>query len=103
HMGNAGQAIYTGLYPNPVHNTNFLARADHQFSGKDQFSVRYSLYDVHSTNSRGAGGLNAASASAALDNTDQTIAASNVATLSPRLVNETRAQFTHSNLNARPS
>jgi hypothetical protein len=103
HMGYPGQAIYTGLYPNPVHNTNFLAKIDHQFSERDQFSARYSLYDVHSPNSRGAGGLNAASASAGLDNTDQTIAAGNIATLSPRLVNETRAQFTHSILNAPPS
>lgn len=98
-----GQTIYTGLYPNPVHNTNFLAKIDHQFSERDQFSARYSLYDVHSPNSRGAGGLNAASASAGLDNTDQTIATGNIATLSPRLVNETRAQFTHSILNAPPS
>ena len=43
--------------PNPVHNTNFLAKVDHQFSRNDQFSVRYSLYDVHSNNSRGAGAL----------------------------------------------
>jgi carboxypeptidase family protein len=101
--GYPGQAIYTGLYSNPVHNTNFLAKMDHQFSERDQFSARYSLYDVHSPNSRGAGGLNAASAAAGLDNTDQTIAASNIATLSPRLVNETRAQFTRSILNAPPS
>ncbi len=64
---------------------------------RDQFSVRYSLYDVNSRNSRGAGGLNAESASAGLDNTDHTIAVSNIATLSSRLVNETRGQFTNSN------
>jgi hypothetical protein len=40
---------------------------DHQFNAKDQFNARYSLYDVHSTNSRGAGALSAASASANLD------------------------------------
>jgi hypothetical protein len=98
-----GPSIFTGLYPNPVHNTNFLGKMDHQFNSKDQFNVRYSLYDVHSANSRGAGGLSAASASAALDDTDQTVAASNVVTLSSRLVNETRAQFTRSNLKAPPS
>ena len=102
-VGYPGPAIYTGLYSNPVHNTNFLGKLDHQFSDKDQFSVRYSLYDIHSANSRGAGGLSAASASAGLDNTDQTIAASNIATFSSRLVNETRAQFTYSNLKAPPS
>jgi hypothetical protein len=102
-VGYPGPAIYTGLYSNPVHNANLLAKLDHQFNQKDQLSVRYGLYDVHSANSRGAGGLSAASASAGLDNTDQTIAASNVATFSSRLVNETRAQFTHSSLKAPPS
>jgi TonB dependent receptor len=83
--------------------TTFLGKADHRFSEKDQFSIRYSLYDVHSKNSRGAGGLSAASASAGLDDTDQTIAISNIATVSSRLVNETRGQFTHSSLKALPS
>jgi len=102
-IGFPGPSIFTGLYSNPVHNTNFLGKIEHQFSAKDQFSARYSLYDVHSANSRGAGALSAASASAALDDTDQTIAASNIATFSSRLVNETRAQFTRSNLKAPPS
>jgi hypothetical protein len=101
--GYQGPFISTGIYPNPVHLTNALAKVDHQFNPKDQFSIRYSVYDVHSINSRGAGGLNAASASAHLDDTDHTIAVSNVTTLSPRLVNETRGQFTRSYLKAPPS
>jgi hypothetical protein len=101
--GYPGPMLFTGLYPNPVHNTNFLFKADHQFNDKDRFSARYSLYDVHSFNSRGAGSLSAASAAAELDNTDQTIAIANVATLSARLINETRGQFTNSNLKAPPS
>lgn len=102
-IGYPGAQISTGLYPNPVHNSNFLAKVDHQFNRKDQFSLRYSLYDVHSKNSRGAGALSAASASAGLDDTDQTVAVSNILTLSPATVNETRAQFTHSTLSALPS
>ena len=98
-----GPLISTGLYPNPVHNENLLAKVDHQFSSKDQFSVRYSLYHVDSINSRGAGGLSAPTASANLFDTDQTVAASNIVTISPRLVNETRGQFTNSNLAAPPS
>ena len=47
--------------------------------------------------------LNAPSASAGLDNRDQTIAFSNTLTLSPRTVNETRAQFAHSDLLAPPT
>lgn len=102
-VGYPGPQISTGIYPNPVHNSNVFAKLDHQFSDRDQFSARYSLYHVTATNSRGAGGLSAPTASANLDNTDQTVAVSNIATLSPRLVNETRGQFTNSNLQAPPS
>src|SRR5579883_1164033 len=102
-FGYGGSLISTGLFPNPVHSTNALAKVDHQFSGTDQFTLRYTLYDVNSRNSRGAGGLNAASASAGLDNRDQTVALGNVLTLSPRTVNETRAQYSHSDLNALPT
>ncbi len=102
-VGYQGPMISTGIYSNPVHMTTGLGKVDHQFSTRDQFSIRYSIYDVNSQNSRGAGGLSAASASAGLDDTDQTIAVSNIATLSSRMVNETRGQFTHSNLKALPS
>jgi len=101
-IGYPGAAITTGLYPNPVHSTNFLAKVDRQWAQNDSFSLRYSLYDVHSIHSRGAGALSAVTASAGLDDTDQTLAASNVVTLSPRTVNETRAQWTRSNLHAPP-
>ena len=102
-LGYQGAQISTGLYPNPVHNTNFLGKVDHQFGSGDQLTIRYSLYDVHSSASRGAGALSAVSASAGLDDTDQTVAVSNIATLSPRTVNETRGQFTRSNLAALPT
>lgn len=99
-LGYQGQPVTTGIYENPVHSTNAFGKLDHQVSGRDQFSVRVSLYDATSSNARGAGGLNAPSASSGLDNRDQTVAASNVWTLSSRTVNETRAQFAHSNLEA---
>jgi len=102
-VGYPGPLVSTGVYPNPVHASTALGKVDHQLNAKDQFSVRYSLYDVDSRNSRGAGGLNAPSASADLDNTDHTIAASNILSISSRLVNETRGQFTHSDLKAPPS
>ncbi len=102
-VGYPGPPISTGQFRNPVHNENFFAKADHNFSDADQFSARYSLYHVESINSRGAGGLSAPTASANLFDTDQTIAASNVKTFSPWLVNETRMQFTDSNLAAPPS
>jgi hypothetical protein len=98
-----GPLISTGDFRNPVHTENFFSKVDHHFSDTDQFSARYSVYHVDSINSRGAGGLSAPTASANLFDTDQTVAASNVVTLSPRVVNETRAQFTASNLSAPPS
>ncbi len=102
-IGYPGPPISTGIYRNPIHSQTFLAKVDHHFSDKDQFSARYSLYNVDSYNSRGAGALSAPTASANLFDTDQTIAASNVLTLSSRIVNETRFQFTNSNLAAPPS
>ena len=45
-------------------------------------------------------GLNAVSRGTGLDNRDQTIAVSNVTTLSPRTLNEARFQFTRSRLDA---
>ena len=102
-VGYPGPQISTGDFRIPVHNENFFAKVDHHFSDTDQFSARYSLYHVDSINSRGAGGLSAPTASANLFDTDQTIAASNVWTLSSRMVNETRVQFTNSNLAAPPS
>ena len=98
--GYAGEAISTGLFPNPLHTTNFFAKADSQIAARDQFSLRYNLYDVDSDNSRGAGGLSAVTAGAGLNDFDSNIAASNIATLSARTVNETRVQFLYSGLKA---
>ncbi len=102
-VGYKGPAVATGIYSNPVNTTNVLGKVDHQISPAQHVSVRYSLYDADSENSRGAGALNAPSASAGLDNRDQTIAFSDVMVLSPRLVNETRAQIARSNLLAPPT
>lgn len=76
---------------------------DHHFNERDEFSARYSRYNVNSSNSRGAGGLSAPTASANLSDTDQVVAFSKIASLSPRLVNEKRGQFWNSNLKAPPS
>jgi hypothetical protein len=101
--GYPGERIATGVYPNPVHSTHALMKVDHRFSARDSLSLRYTDYEVSSRNSRGAGGLNASSASAGLDNADHTIAFGNIAVLTPRIVNETRAQYTHSRLDAPPT
>jgi len=102
-VGYPGAAISTGTYPNPVHSANLLGKIDHQISGSDQFSARYTLYDVTSDNSRGAGALNASTASAGLDNIDHSLAVGNTWTISSRTVNETRAQIAYGDLKAPPT
>jgi hypothetical protein len=102
-VGYTGSPITTGIYPNPVDSTHLLAKVDHQATNRAQFSVRYSLYDVLSRNSRGAGALNAPTASSGLDNRDQSIAFSSTLTLSDRTVNETRVQFAQGDLKALPA
>jgi hypothetical protein len=99
-VGYQGQRVSTGVYPNPVHSSNVLGKIDHQLSGADQLSIRYALYDVDSSNARGAGTLNAPSGSAGLNNVDQSIAVGNVWTLSPNTVNETRIQLARGDLEA---
>jgi hypothetical protein len=101
--GYPGSRVTTGEYANPVNTLNLLAKIDHSLNDRDRLSVRYSLYDVDAKNSRGAGALSAPSASSSLDNRDQSIALSNTWTLSPRTVNETRAQFLYSDLLALPT
>jgi outer membrane receptor protein involved in Fe transport len=101
--GYGGPMIATGTYSNPALTTNVLAKLDHQFSSRDQFSVRYSRYDVTATNARGAGGLSAPTASSNLDNADQTVAIGNTLLLSSRTVLETRAQLARGDLKAPPS
>ena len=80
-----------------------LGKVDHAFNGRDQLSVRYSLYDVTPSNSRGRGraeravGLGRARQSRSGDRVQQH------ADAGPRTVNETRAQFTNSDLVALPT
>ena len=101
--GYQGAGVTTGVYPNPVHSATLFGKIDHQVSGSDQLSVRYSLYHVTSDNSRGAGALNAPSASAALDNIDHSLSFGNTRTLSSSTVNETRAQVAYGDLKAPPT
>ena len=98
-----GPPVTTGIYPNPVQTSNVLGKIDHQISGADQLAVRYGLYRVTSDNSRGAGALNGPTASASLDNVDHSVAFGNTWTISPRMVNETRAQFAYGDLQAPPT
>jgi len=102
-VGYRGPRVATGIYDTPVTTTNLLSKIDHQFSSRDQVSIRYSRYGVDADNARGAGGLNAPSASSGLRNTDQSVAFGNTLVFSSRTVLETRAQFAHSSLAALPT
>ena len=98
--GYGGQSVGTGEYPTTLDTTNFFAKLDHRMGDRDQLSLRYSLYDVSSLNSRNAGGLGAVSRGTNLYDRDQTIALNNIATITPNLVDETRVQYTRSRLSA---
>ena len=43
-----GRRSPPGIYESPVDSLNLLGKVDHAFTGRDQLSVRYSLYDVAS-------------------------------------------------------
>jgi hypothetical protein len=102
-FGYAGPRINTGLAPTGYDTTNFFSRLDHHINTSNLLTARYSLYDIESFNARGVGGLNAASRGTALEDRDQTVAVSEVATISSRLANEVRFQFTRSRLAAPPN
>ncbi len=102
-VGYPGAPVKTGVYENPVHTVMALAKVDHRIGSGGQLSVRYSAYTADSQNSRGAGGLSTPSASAGLDNLDQAVAVAHTQALSSRLLNEVRAQWTHSDLKSPPS
>ncbi len=93
----------TTLYPTTLHTTTGFARADHQFSSRDQFNLRYSTYRLDSRNARGLGSLAAVSYGTAVEDINHTVALSNIATLSPHTFNETRGQFTSDDLSAPPN
>ena len=102
-FGYAGPRINTGLAPTGYDTTNFFTRVDHHINASNLLTARYSLYEIESFNARGVGGLNAASRGTALEDRDQTVAVSEVATISSRLANEVRFQFARSRLAAPPN
>jgi hypothetical protein len=93
----------TSLYPTTLHTDTVFVRGDHRFGMNDQFNMRYSLYKLSSRNARGVGGLNEESNGTSVYDTDHTVAASNIATLSARTFNETRGQFSYDDLDAPPN
>jgi Carboxypeptidase regulatory-like domain/TonB dependent receptor len=95
-----GPRLETGLVPASFDTTNFFGRLDHSLNSRNQLSGRLSWYHITADNSRTVGGLNSVSRGSGLDNTDETVEANNITTISNRTINEARTQFTHSRLDA---
>jgi hypothetical protein len=98
-----GPRVDSGLAATGYTSTNVFLKLDHRLSENALLAARYSVYDIDSPNARSVGGLSAISRGTALADTDETAAASLLLTLSPRAVNETRAQYTRSRLSALPN
>jgi hypothetical protein len=99
-VGYQGPRLSTGIVPASFDTTNFFARIDHKLNDRNQLSGRYSVYHITAENSRTVGGLNAVSRGSGLDDTDQTVALSNITTISSQTLNEARFQYTNSRLGA---
>ena len=105
-VGYPGRRSTTGIYPESRCTApTCSAKLDHQVSGRRSVhACATACIDVTSDNSRGAGGLNAPSASAGLDNVDQSRGVrQHAGRCRRRTVNETRAQFAHGDLKAPPT
>ena len=99
-VGYGGPRITTGNFPTGYTSTNGFVRVDHQAAAGPRLQVRYNAYNVTSENARNVGGLGDVSRGTALDDTDQTAAASLLTSRSSGTINELRAQYTHSRLGA---
>lgn len=93
----------TSTYPTTLHTDTVFLRGDHRFSEKDRLEARYSFYNLSSLNARGVGSFNEVSNGTSVRDTNHTFAVSNIATLTPRIYNETRGQFIYDDLNAPPN
>ena len=104
-VGYPGPPVTTGIYPNPVDSTQLSRQG--RSPGQRQRSVQRPLQPLRRrrrSNSRGAGG--AERAERVVRRSTTSIRRSRSATrwtLSPRTVNETRAQFAHGDLKAPPT
>lgn len=101
--GYRGLPVATGIYSNPVDTLHALTKLDHHVGSGAHLSLRYSSYAASSENARGAGGTSAPSASAGLDNLDQTLASGVVLGLSSRTLLEARGQIARGDLEALPT
>ena len=98
-LGYRGPTTSTGEYSTGWDMTNFLAAWIIR-SAQRPACRQVQLYEIASPNARGVGGLSDVSRGTRLDNRDQAVALNEIATLSPRTMNEARFQFTRGTLSA---
>jgi hypothetical protein len=99
-VGYRASRLTTGDFATGYAGTNAFLRIDDQAASGPRLQLRYNVYHVTSPNARNVGGLSDVSRGAALDDTDQSLAASLLTSRSPNTLNELRAQYTHSGLSA---
>lgn len=98
--GFRGPRIATGNFPTGYSTNTGFVRVDHQTGGASRLQARYNVYDVSSENARNVSGLSDVSHGTALEDTDQTFAASVLTTVSSSTVHEARVQYMRSRLAA---
>jgi hypothetical protein len=98
-----GPSISTGEFLTGYDSTNLFGRLDHVINPESRIQLRYSLYDVTSRNARGVGGLGAITRGTSLDNLDQSLASSWQTSLGSTMLNDVRALWTRSHLDAPPN
>jgi hypothetical protein len=98
--GYRGPRIATGNYATGYTANTAFVRVDHQAASGPRLQMRYSVYNVTSANARNVGGLGDISRGTALDDTDHSAAVSYLTTFSSGVINEARAQYTHSRFGA---
>ena len=74
--GYRGPRVATGNFATGYTTNNVFGRVDQQAREPDIWSCATAMYNVTSANARNVGGLSDVSRGAALDDTDQTVAAS---------------------------
>jgi Carboxypeptidase regulatory-like domain len=91
-LADAGFPVTRGHVPYRVRSNQLAFKVDHAIAAGQMLTLRYSYADGFNGNTESWGGLFAESRGGALDSRDQILAGSLTSVLSPRVVNEFRAQ-----------
>ncbi len=92
-LGAAGFPVDLGDVPYEVQNDQFLGKLDHQWTGANNLSARYSYVKLLNENIEPFGGIIARSRGALQDRKDWSLALAETDVYSTRWVNELRGQY----------